>query len=233
MKFDYTADRPLKVFTAFSGYDSQCLALDRIGIPYELVGWSEIDRYAIAAHNALFPQWRDRNFGDISGIDWAEVPDFDLFTYSSPCQDFSTAGLQRGGAEGSGTRSSLLWEVKKAILAKHPKYLLQENVKGLVSSKFIRDFRRWEQWLAGEGYDNFCRVINAKDCNVPQNRERIFMVSTRDETNFRFPDPVPLEVFLEDLLEDNVGDGYYLSEKSIEGFMKHNEHHKAKGTGFM
>lgn len=80
----------LRVFTAFSGYDSQCMALDRAGIDYELVGWSEIDKYAIAAHNAVYPQYADRNFGDISEIDWAQVPDFDLFTYSSPCQDFST-----------------------------------------------------------------------------------------------------------------------------------------------
>ena len=69
----------IKVFTAFSGYDSQCLALNRIGIEYELVGWSEIDKHAIKAHNALFPQWSERNFGDITQIDWSEVPDFDLF----------------------------------------------------------------------------------------------------------------------------------------------------------
>lgn len=68
-KFIYTKENPLRVFTSFSGYDSQCLALDRIGIPYELVGWSEIDKYAIQAHNALFPQWADRNQGDISKID--------------------------------------------------------------------------------------------------------------------------------------------------------------------
>ena len=75
----------IKVFTAFSGYDSQCLALNKLGIDYELVGWSEIDRYAIKAHDALFPQWAERNYGDISKVDWAQVPDFDLFTCSSPC----------------------------------------------------------------------------------------------------------------------------------------------------
>ena len=69
-KFIYTNDKPLRVFTAFSGYDSQCMALDRIGIPYELVGWSEIDKYAIQAHNAVYPQYADRNAGDISKIDW-------------------------------------------------------------------------------------------------------------------------------------------------------------------
>lgn len=69
-KFKYTKEKPLRVFTAFSGYDSQCMALDRIGIPYELVGWSEIDKYAIQAHNAIYPQYADRNAGDISKIDW-------------------------------------------------------------------------------------------------------------------------------------------------------------------
>jgi len=87
----------IRVFTAFSGYDSQCIALERAGVKYDLVGWSEIDRHAINAHNALFPQYRDRNYGDITKIDWDNVPDFDLFTYSSPCQDFSRAGQMRGG----------------------------------------------------------------------------------------------------------------------------------------
>lgn len=96
-KFKYTEDNPLRVFTAFSGYDSQCMALDRIGIPYTLVGWSEIDKNAIMAHNAVYPQYAERNYGDIQQIDWKQVPDFDLFTFSSPCQDFSAAGLQRGG----------------------------------------------------------------------------------------------------------------------------------------
>lgn len=120
--------RHIKVFTAFSGYDSQCMALDRLAenepsFSYELVGWSEIDKYAIQMHNAIYPQWRDRNYGDISKIDWATVPDFDLFTFSFPCQDISNAGQQRGFAEGSGTRSSLLWECCKAIEMKKPKYL--------------------------------------------------------------------------------------------------------------
>lgn len=92
----------LKVFTAFSGYDSQCMALDRLGVDYDLVGWSEIDKYAIQAHNAVYPQYRDRNFWDICHIDWAKVPDFDLFTYSFPCTDISMAGKQAGLEKGSG-----------------------------------------------------------------------------------------------------------------------------------
>ena len=85
--------KTIKVFTAFSGYDSQMMALNRVAdrhkgeIDFELVGWSEIDKYAIKAHDLIFPQYKDRNYGDISLIDWNKVPDFDLFTYSSPCQD--------------------------------------------------------------------------------------------------------------------------------------------------
>ena len=200
----------IKVFTAFSGYDSQCMALDRLHehnphFNYELVGWAEIDKYAIQAHNAVYPQWADRNYGDISRIDWQQVPDFDLFTYSSPCQDFSQAGKQAGGTEGSGTRSSLLWECRRAILAKKPKYLLMENVAALVSQKFIRLFNAWQLELESYGYRNFAKVLNAKDYGVPQNRERIFMVSILDESaRYEFPQPMPLTLRLKDKL-DNVG----------------------------
>lgn len=221
--FIFTKDKPLRVFTAFSGYDSQCMALDRLGIPYDLVGWSEIDKYAIQAHNAVYPQYADRNAGDISKIDWGGQPDFDLFTYSFPCTDISNAGQQKGLEEGSGTRSSLLWECCKAIEVKRPKYLLMENVKALVSQKFLPFYKKWEQYLAEMGYDNYCKVINATECGVPQNRERIFIVSVlHNDKTFRFPDPIPLEKRLKDLLEPEVDDKYVLSEKSIEGFIQHN-----------
>ena len=233
-KFNYTKDKPLRVFTAFSGYDSQCMALDRIGIPYRLVGWSEIDKYAIQAHNAVYPEYADCNYGDISKIDWSEVPDFDLFTYSFPCTDISNAGIQKGLEEGSGTRSSLLWECCKTIEAKRPKYLLMENVKALVSKKFLPYYSKWEQYLAGLGYDNYGMVMNAKDYGVPQNRERIFLVSILGEhSGFKFPDPIPLEKRLKDVLESSVEDKYVLSEQAIEGFLKHNENHEEKGTGFI
>lgn len=228
----------LKVFTAFSGYDSQCMALDRLhrhnpDFNYELVGWAEIDKYAIAAHNAVYPQWAERNYGDIAKIDWAQVPDFDLFTYSSPCQDFSQAGKQAGGTEGSGTRSSLLWECRRAILAKKPKYLLMENVAALVSQKFIRLFNAWQLELESYGYRNFAKVLNAKDYGVPQNRERIFMVSVLDEqARYEFPDPMPLPLRLKDVLEPKVDERYYLSERMIAGYNAHKERHDAAGDGF-
>lgn len=233
-EFIYTKENPLKVFTSFSGYDSQCMALDRIGIPYELVGWSEIDKYAIQAHNALYPQYSERNYGDISKIEWDSVPDFDLFTYSFPCTDISNAGVQKGLEEGSGTRSSLLWECKKTIEIKRPKYLLMENVKALVSAKFLPFYKKWEQYLAEMGYDNHCMVMNAKDYGCPQNRERIFVFSILgDHKPFHFPQPIPLEKRLKDVLEPEVDDKYVLSDTAIEGFLKHNENHEEKGTGFI
>lgn len=227
----------LRVFTAFSGYDSQCLALDRLKehhpqFDYELVGWSEIDKYAIQAHNALYPQYADRNFGDISKIDWAQVPDFDLFTYSSPCQDFSNAGRQMGGVEGSGTRSSLLWECRRAILAKKPKYLLLENVANLVSKKFRPLFNKWQQELSDYGYSNFAQLLNVKDYGVPQNRNRVFLVSILGKAWYNFPQKFKLDKRLKDVLEEHVDERYYLSDKIIAGFESHRERMEQKGNGF-
>ena len=210
----------LRVFTAFSGYDSQCMALQRVAenhpdFHFDLVGWSEIDPNAIKAHNAVFPQWKDRNYGDIAKIDWNEVPDFDLFTYSSPCQDFSLAGVQRGGQEGSGTRSSLLWECRKAILAKRPKFMILENVDNLVSKKFIHTFREWERELASYGYWNYWKCLNAKHYGVPQNRNRVFLVSFLKEQRFDFPKPIKLERRLKDVLETTVSERYYLPDDAV------------------
>lgn len=207
----------VKVFTAFSGYDSQCLALNRANIDYELVGWSEIDKFAIQAHNALFPKWTDRNYGDISKIDWSMVPDFDLFTYSSPCQDFSNAGKMQGGEKGSGTRSSLLWECEKAIRAKMPKYLLMENVANLVSKKFIGTFQNWLNVLSELGYTNYWKVLNAKDYGVPQNRKRVFVVSIlNSQQPYYFPEPFETDIRLKDILEGYVDEKYYIKDKSLQ-----------------
>lgn len=211
----------IRVFTAFSGYDSQCLALNRLGVKYDLVGWSEIDRYAIKAHNVLFPQYAERNYGDISKIDWYEVPDFDLFTYSFPCTDISTAGKQSGLAENSGTRSSLLWECKKAIETKRPKFLLLENVKALVSEKFISYLHTWLDYLARLGYNNHTKVLNATEYGVPQNRERVFVVSILGTSHYYWPQPQPLTKTIAAVLEKDVDPFYFLSEKSVQQVFKH------------
>lgn len=164
MQWKFNKENPLRVFEAFAGYGSQAIALRNIGVPYKVVGISEIDKYAIKAYMAIHGE--TTNYGDISKIDWSEVPDFDLFTYSFPCTDLSNAGKQAGFEEGSGTRSSLLWECRKAIEAKKPGYLLLENVKALMSEKFRSGFRKWLDYLSGMGYTNFIEVLNASDYGI-------------------------------------------------------------------
>lgn len=232
MMIEYNKNKPLRCFFGFAGYDSQMMALQRLkdnfpDFAFECVGWSEIDENAITAHNACFPNERDKNYGDISKIDWEKVPDFDLFTYSFPCTDISASGKQTGLEEGSGTRSSLLWECRKAIVAKHPRYLLMENVKALACGKFVKYLNKWQAFLHSEGYENFTQILNAKDYGVPQNRERVFMVSilrTEDEPNpsYYFPKPFKLETRIKDVLEKDVDESFFLSDKALEYFCRVN-----------
>ena len=220
MEWKYTKENPLRVVTLCSGYDSQLMAIRNLGIPYECVGWSEIDPYAIRAHNAVFPEIAGRNLGDMTKIDWDLVDDFDLLFYSTPCTDFSNAGKQAGGEEGSGTRSSILWWTRYAVLKKKPKYLIMENVKALVSDKFRPLFLKWCDELQSYGYTNFAQVLNAKDYGIPQNRERIFVVSILGESWFNFPQPFPLKLRLKDMLEDKVDEKYYLPQDKVNQFIE-------------
>ena len=226
----------IRVFEAFAGYGSQAMALKRLQrdfpteVEFDFVGISEIDSYAIAAYNSVHGD--TPNFGDICKIDWTQVPDFDCLTYSFPCQDISTAGKQKGFTEGSGSRSSLLWECRRAIEAKRPQFLLMENVKALVQKKFMPEFQRWIDTLSELGYTSFWKVLNAKDFGVPQNRERVFMVSILDDATFEFPKPFPLEKRLRDVLEENVDESYYLRPEQVERILAHCERKVAEGCGF-
>lgn len=219
----------IRVFEAFAGYGSQSMALRRLGIDFEVVGISEIDKYAIQAYMAVHGD--TPNYGDISNIEWESVPDFDFLTYSFPCTDISTAGQQKGLAEDSGTRSSLLWECRKAIEAKRPKYLLMENVKNLISKKFTPYLKEWLRFLEGQGYSNYTKVLNAKDFGVPQNRERVFMVSILGEASFHFPKPLTLEKRLKDVLERDVDESFYLSKKMTDYLVRTDERMKGSNNG--
>lgn len=157
------------------------------------------------------------NLGDISKITDGDIPRVDLFTYSFPCQSISTAGLQKGLTKGSGTRSSLLWECERIIETVKPKYLLMENVKNLVGKKFKPYFEEWLKVLENLGYSNYWQVLNAKDYGIPQNRERVFVVSILDDkTDYKFPATIPLTLRLQDILEDKVDDSYYLSQEQVD-----------------
>ena len=226
-----------KIFlTTFSGYDSQLMAADVLrdwhpDFRWTCKGWSDIDKYACQMHNLVFPQFADCALGDITKIDWHAVKhslqgrEVDLFTYSSPCQDISQAGKQMGLQEGSNTRSALLWRVADAVEVLRPKYLLQENVAALVSQKFMPDFQKWLDKLSSLGYISRWARLNAKDYGVPQNRDRVFCLSMRQDVAFdyQFPEPFELRTRLEDVLEEEVADRYFLKDDAVSKFLKAND----------
>ena len=228
-----------KIFlTTFSGYDSQLMAADVLkewhpDFRWTCKGWSDIDKYACQMHNLVFPQFADCALGDITKVDWHKVQEklnmggqnVDLFTYSSPCQDISQAGKQMGLQEGSDTRSALLWRVADAVEVLRPKYLLQENVAALVSQKFMPDFQKWLDKLSSLGYVSRWARLNAKNYGVPQNRDRVFCISMRQDVAFdyQFPEPFELRTRLEDVLEEEVADRYFLKDDAVSKFLKAND----------
>ena len=186
----------LKVVTLFSGIGAQESALNKLEIPYEIVGYSEIDKFAIKSYTCLYGE--QPALGDITKIE--ELPACDLCTYSFPCTDISIGGDKKGliDENGNKTRSGLLLDVERLLDVakaknKLPKILLMENVKNLVSKKFKPDFDRWLSKLEELGYENYWQILNAKDYGIPQNRERVFVVSFLKELhmdNYEFPAPL-------------------------------------------
>lgn len=143
-----------------------------------------------------------------------------LLTYSFPCQDLSLAGKGKGMKRDGGTRSGMLWEVERILkelnqLGTLPKILLMENVPQVIGKKHIRDFQDWELFLRSLGYENNVEILNSKDYGVPQNRERAFMISILGDYKYEFPKPFELKLRLKDLLEENVDESYFLSDKQL------------------
>ncbi len=211
----------------FSGIGAFRKALERLNTPHKIVGISEIDKHAIKSYEAIYGE--TRNYGDISKVNSLDYAD--LWTYGFPCQDVSISGLQ-GGIVKNKTRSGLLYEVQRllvdaALCDKLPKYLILENVKNLVGKRFIDDFNSWLEWLGKIGYNNYWQVIDTKDHGIPQQRERVFVVSIRqdiDTRTFVFPKAIPLDKRLYDVMETNVDEKYYLDGK-YESIMKVNENY--------
>ena len=155
------------------------------------------------------------NLGDISKIKVEDIPEHDLFTYSFPCQDISIAGKQEGIEKGL-TRSGLLYECEKIIEHHKPKYLLMENVKNLVSKKFKTQFDEWLKYLEGLGYTNYYEVLNAKDYGVPQNRERVFVISILGEhKEYKFKKHTNTKD-VRDYLETEINEEFNISDKFRE-----------------
>ena len=224
----FKIDKPIRLIELFAGIGSQAKALENIGTDF--VHWKVIewDKYAIASYNAI----HGTNF-ETSDIQKIHAEDLEIreresycyiMTYSFPCQDLSLAGNQKGMTKGSKTRSGLLWEVERILdeCDELPQVLLMENVPQVIGKKNIRDFQLWRRKLEQLGYSNYVQLLNAKDYGIPQNRNRCFMVSILGDYYYSFPKKKKLELKLKDMLEDQVDEKYYLSDKTIEGMLNWN-----------
>lgn len=174
----------LRVLSLFSGIGAFEKALTNQGIDYELVGFSEIDKYAIKSYCTIHNENIEKSLGDITKIDISKLSeDIDLLTHGSPCTSFSLAGKQAGGDEGSGTPSSLLWYSVEIIRQKKPKIVMWENVPNVLSSKHKHNFERYLSVLEDLGYQNTYVVLNGKDFGVAQNRKRLICISVLNGVN--------------------------------------------------
>lgn len=227
----------MKLLSLFSGIGAFEKALDRKNINYNLVNYCEFDKYASKSYSLIHNVSETMNLGDITKVNISELKSYsaDLITYGFPCQDISNAGKQRGFEhDGQLTRSGLFFYASKIIGRVKPKVAICENVKALTSKRFTKEFDVVLSTLEDMGYRNYWQVLNAKDYGIPQNRERVFIVSIRNDIDkkYEFPTPIKLELRLKDILEKDVDEKYYLSDKMLNGFLKHNENHEEKGTGF-
>lgn len=184
--------KKLRVLSLFSGIGAFEKALTNLGVDFELVGFCEIDKYAAQAYCAVHGVSEDLNLKDVRSIDTSKLHDIDLMTWGFPCTDISQAGQQKGFKDENGnlTRSGLFYEGLRILQDVKPKYSIIENVKALTSKKFEREFDIVKSSLNEAGYNNYTKVLNASDFGIPQNRERVFIVSIRkdiDDYSFNFP----------------------------------------------
>jgi len=209
----------------FNGYGTSSFALKRLGIDYELVGYSDIDKYA----NQCFKQnhcsediENKLRLGDCTKIVAEELPDFDLLTGGFPCQSFSIAGKRKGYLD---TRGTLFHEIIRIAEVKQPKFMLLENVKGLTTEMHKKTFEKILDELDRVGYTIYWRVLNSCEQGIPQNRERVWFVCFRNDIwkqhmKFKFPAKEDLKLFLKDILEPEVDDKYYLSAKQANKLLE-------------
>ena len=239
----FKIDKPIRLIELFAGIGAQAKALENLGINFEHYKICEFDPYAVKSYNAV----HKTNFepSDITKItaDDLNIVDTDkyeyIMTYSFPCQDLSLAGKQKGMKKGEGTRSGLLWEVERLLRELNqkgknhlPTVLLLENVAQLLSYKNRLDFDDWCHFLSSLGYENYYKILNAKDFGIPQNRERCFMVSILGDGYYTFPKPKKLTICLKNMLEQEVDEKYFLSDKLITYFERHSKECEEKGNGF-
>ena len=231
----------LKVGSDFSGVGAFDQALKRLGVNYETVFACDMDKYArdTFIHNYGEPKYYPTNVYD------REIPSesLDIYMTSPPCQAFSLAGKRLGKDD---KRGILFFNSHEFIQVNKPRFFIFENVKGLLSDDGGRTFQEWVNMLGGKSvngvpvlfpyeesvpYHLYWQVLNAKHHGVPQNRERVFLIGIRDDVDnrFQFPREEHLTKRLKDVLEEEVFEKYYLSEKMV-GYLE-NRNNKGFGKG--
>ncbi|MFR9535007.1 MAG: DNA cytosine methyltransferase [Rikenellaceae bacterium] len=208
----------------FAGIGGIRLPFDELG--GKCVFSSEIDKFAKQTYEA---NYGEKPCGDITEIDPAFIPPFDLLLAGFPCQPFSQAGLQKGFQD---TRGTLFFYIANIIKHHQPKVVLLENVKRLKSHDKGKTFNVMKSALEELGYHVFYNILAAKDFGAPQNRERIYIIALRDENHFEFPTPTYQETRVGDILESKVDAKYTISDKLWEGHQRRKAEHINKGNGF-
>jgi DNA (cytosine-5)-methyltransferase 1 len=197
----------MKILEAFAGIGAWRKALINLNICHESVGFIENNKYAIQAYCQLYNDSIENNYNDITKLNYKELPDHDLFCYSPPCQSFSVAGKRKGLED---IRGTLFFYAAKIIEIKKPKYAIMENVKGLLSDDNGKTIEIILNRLDGAGYNNYMMLLNAKDYGIPQNRERVFIVSIRkdfDDLTYEFPKKENIGYnALQNILQINIDD---------------------------
>lgn len=176
----------IKVLSLFSGIGAYERAIENIGIPYNLINYCEIDDIKSKAYSLLHNISEEKNIRDVTNIDISKIEDFDLLVYSPPCQSFSISGKMQGLEDMRGT---LFYNALEIIKDKKPKYCIMENVDNL-ATKFHKDFEDMRNAIKLLGYNNYYKIINAKNF-IPQNRNRVYLVNIRkdvDDKTFIFPE---------------------------------------------
>ena len=206
----------IKLLSLFSGIGAFEAALRRGGYQFETVNYCEIDPYASKAYSQIHGISEDFNLHDVRQVNTLLMDNVNLMTWGWPCQDISVAGKQRGftDSDGNRTRSGLFFEGLRILETLQPEYAIAENVKALTGKKFTAEFETVLTSLDKAGYNNYWKVLNAKDFGVPQNRERVFIISIRkdiDTGTFKFPEKQPLELRVKDMLEPEVDEKFYIN----------------------
>lgn len=220
----------IRVLELFAGIGACSKALTNLGVEHEIVDAVEIDKYAVQSFNAV----HGTDFEPQDITKWDKDIECDLIMHGSPCQDFSVAGKGAGGDKDSGTRSSLMYETLRIVEKLKPKYVIWENVKNLLSKKHRHNFDAYLEAMERLGYRSQYQVLNAKDYGVPQNRERVFTVSIRNDldVDFGFPKPQELTIRLKDVLEPQVDEKYYLSDEQVSKIKLWEDRQRENGRGF-